>query len=149
MRKIFFFLASITILGSCSSDALDDYLGDMSATIDGTKWSTITRVTVQKEDNFIITGTSSSGEVLIITILGTDEGSYDVPLKCDAAYKESASVDLEDAAVATSGSVILSEVNTSDKKISGTFSFNILKDGNTMDISSGVFNDLSYTVSSN
>ncbi len=151
MKKsvIIFFL--MAVFASCSEDTMDDLLPEMSATIDGEEWETITRVTIQKEDNFIITGTSSSGETLVITTYGSTEGTYTLSttsssIECAALYKETASTSTEDAAVAISGSVTISEVNTSSNKITGTFEFSILNNGSIMSVTDGVFDGIKYTI---
>ncbi len=149
MKKALIIFFVLTVFASCSSDTVDDLLPEMSASIDGVEWETITRVTVQKDDTFIITGTSTSGETLVITTYGSAEGTYTLSItsiECAALYKETASTSTEDASVAVSGSVTLSEVNTSSKTITGTFEFSILNNGTTMSITDGIFDGIKYTV---
>jgi hypothetical protein len=129
----------------------------MTATINSSEWSSISRVTVKKGDNFIITGTSSSGETLVITIFGTDEGTYSlssdtassVAVQCEAVYKETTSTSNSDAYVAYSGQVDLNDISSDNKRITGEFEFSLQKGLDTSDrveITAGEFTNIKYTV---
>lgn len=152
MRKILFVFSVFLIFTTCSEDDIDEVLADMTASIDGEDWESVTRVTVLKDDSFIITATTLTGETLVITILGNTEDEYSITTSeygFTAVYKESASTSTDDAYAAYSGTVELTEVNTSSKTISGTFSFKMLKGvSTTIEVTDGEFNDLNYTISS-
>jgi hypothetical protein len=151
MKKVIFLFVAVMVLFSCSKD--DDgneVFPSMSALVDNEEWSAVTRITVLEDGKFIITGTSLLGKILSVTIFGTTEGKYELSLTsatAGAVYKESASMTTEDAYVSATGEVDLTEVNTSKQKISGTFSFIVIRNlTNTINITEGEFKDLSYTV---
>jgi len=151
MKKVIFLLVAVLFFFSCSKD--DDgntIFPSMSALIDDEEWSAITRVTVLEDGKFVITGTSLAGKILTITIFGSTEGKYELNLTSatvGAVYKESVNITTEDAYVSATGEVDLTEVNTSKQKISGTFSFIVIRNlTNTINITEGEFTSLSYTV---
>ena len=153
MRKILFIAVLSVVLFSCSKDDDSILTMKMSATIDNAEWSTITRVTVLTDKGFVITGTSLNGKSISITILGSTEGTYELSLtsmQFEAVYKESVSTTTEDAYLATSGKVVLTNVNTSSKEISGTFNFILKKSltGSSVMVTEGTFTNLKYTESS-
>ena len=122
----------------------------MSALIDDEEWNTATPVSFLEEGKFIINGTSLNGKSLSITILGTDEGKYQLNLtsaKVAAVYKESINMTAEDAYVSVTGEVDLTTVNNSKKSISGTFSFIVVRNlTNTINITEGKFSNVIFTV---
>ena len=148
-------IAVAFIFSNCDKDEDNPIINNasMSAQVDGSEWSAITRVTVLKNNKFIITGTSVSGTVINVTILGITTGTYTLTLDSLTAqfsglYQPSATSPTEDNYIVKSGKVVISEINTSDKKISGTFEFaakNILS-GEEKSITNGVFNYLKYSV---
>ena len=151
MKKAIFLFVAVLIFISCSKDEDGNTVQpSMSALIDDEQWNAITRVTILEDGKFIITGTSLSGKTLTITIFGTTEGKYELNLTSattGAVYKESVSLTAEDAYISATGEVDLTEVNTSKKKISGTFSFIVIRNlTNTINITDGEFTSLSYTV---
>ena len=73
MRTIGIILTTMLLFSACNKDDVLDLLPEMSATIDGEKWTSVTRVTVEQEEKFVITGTSASGEVLIITVCSSGQ----------------------------------------------------------------------------
>jgi len=67
------------MLSSCSKDSDGNIIATkMSATIDGSGWSTISRVTVLTNGIFTITGTTALGESMVITIRGDETGTYEL-----------------------------------------------------------------------
>jgi hypothetical protein len=152
MNKIVFFTLFAVVLMGCNKESLQNLAPNMSATIDEDSWTSLTRASILTDDGISITASSTSGETLILTILGDSAGIYDLNLtsaKCGAVYKETLSQSTSDAWVSSSGQINLTEVNTSDKKISGTFHFQMKQDlsSTVIEISDGVFNNLKYTVS--
>lgn len=136
------------ILTGCSDE--EGPKKGMNANINGDEWKTISRVTVLENGKFVITGSSLSGETLVITIFGDSPGDYELSVtsaKCGAIYKKSVNTSTEDAYISTSGFVQLSEVDKTNNKISGSFSFSMRKDltGDVIEIDHGVFNNLLYT----
>ena len=150
MKKILGLLFVLVIVLSCSNDDEESGAPYMSAVIDGSDWKPITRVTVLDEDKFVITGVTLTGETLVITILGTAEGVYELNLtavQCGAVYKETAGTSTEDAYVSATGEVELTNVNSSKQEITGTFSFTVAKGVlNTKTITEGTFRNLAYTI---
>ncbi len=150
MRKILFIAVLFVVVSSCSKDDDSALPTKMSATIDNAEWSSITRVTVLTDKGFVITGTSLNGKSLSITILGSTEGTYELSLNSvqfGAVYKESVSSSTEDAYAAISGEVVVTNVDTSSKEISGTFSFVLKKSlaGESISVTEGTFTNLKYT----
>lgn len=154
MKKLGCLLIVFVLLNACTKDAVDELnnlLPLMSATIDGVEWTTSLRVTVEKDGQLIITGTSVTGESLIITIFGNTEGAYNLETlqtpEFSAVYKKTSEQSLTDASVSVSGIVNLLEVNTGTKTISGNFNFKMLeKNASTFEITNGEFSRLNYTV---
>jgi hypothetical protein len=151
MKSVRYSLLLSIIMFACSKDNNNLNLPVMSAAIDGTAWETITRATVQQDGKFVITGTSVTGKILIITIFGTQEGTYVLgtgSAQCAAVYKESATTSTEDAFASISGKVILTSANTTKHKISGTFQFSLIRQitATPMVVADGKFENLLYTI---
>lgn len=161
MKKIILlsaFMLSLTFMG-CeeAKDALP--IGKMEATIDGSAWEAITRVAILESGFFTITGTSTNGDIISIIIRGNTEGTYEldvstsgVDAKVAGFYKPAATNDDSESYIISSATVVLSDVNTSDKKISGTFAFEatraeITADTTNVAVTNGIFEDVKYTES--
>jgi hypothetical protein len=152
MKKIILFISVLITIISCSKDDDLSLKASMSATIDSTEWKTVTRVTVLNDEKFIITGTDLTGKSLSITIFGNTEGTYQIStgsIQFAGVYKESLSTSADDAYLATSGEVELTDVNTSSKEISGTFNMVLRKSltDDTIVITEGTFKNLKYNES--
>jgi len=122
----------LSILFSRCEKAQDLISAKMEAKIDGVEWKSITRATNLVNNYFLIVGTSSAGEIIEITILGNSEGTYNLDLsnfEFSAIYKPNISSTTENY-VASSGTIELSELDTDNKKISGTFQFDAYKNLN-------------------
>jgi hypothetical protein len=123
----------------------------MKCTINGTPWSAITRVTTKQGNTFLINGTGSLGnDVLNITVLGTTPGTYTLSTysppqtQFSATYTNSTS-STDSLYTAYEGTVTLSSVDTTAKKISGTYTFkakNLLLLNKS--ITGGTFTNLVY-----
>ncbi len=137
-----------TFFTSCDKDSLN--LASMSATVNDTDWKASVRLTVLDSANFLITGTSLSGDVIALTVFGSTEGTYTLSLDSISADFEGVytnGVSLNDVYTATNGEVVLSKVNTTDEKISGTFSFSAMNpEGTTIEVKDGTFENLKYTL---
>lgn len=146
-NTILFFVMGLALL-SCSKD--NSLISNkMSAKIDGKEWGTILPVTVLTNNKFIITGTSISGAIINIDIDGDTKGTYAVSLSAVqfvATYKASITATAEDIYACTSGTVELTKVDKTAKKISGTFQFTLKKDltQETISVTNGTFTDISY-----
>lgn len=140
-------MIGMVIAGSCSKDSV--VATKMGASIDGKNWASFTRLTVLTGTTFVITGTSVTGEVVIITIYGDALKTYELKtgsMECNASYKATPTASSEDIFIATSGSVTLTKVDKTSRKISGKFQFAVSKlNLDSKIISNGVFNDLEYT----
>lgn len=146
-RLMVLLLITGSVLSSCSKDS--DSATKMGATIGGESWSPSLRVTNLTNDYFVITGTAANG-ILAITINGNAAGDYNLSLteqKCAATFKKSMTATGDDVYASATGKVTLTKVDTNNKKISGTFNFTLTNTSlKTISITSGTFNDLSYTV---
>jgi hypothetical protein len=127
------------------------------ATISGLKWEAIDtsiRVTFQNGGIFI-TGTSSDKKTLSITLNDTILGTYtlDSSTTSLASYADlnsnnanPFSTNQSPDTVQAGGKVMLTQVDTLNRTISGTFYFNLFRsmDGQTKVVTAGLFNKLSY-----
>ncbi len=138
---------------SCSKDSDGNpVVTKMSATIKDKSWSTATRVTVLTPTGFTITGTSLTGESLVITTYGAAVGTYDLDAnlgslsgECLCVYTPSI-MQQSNYYTSTDGTVKLTEVDTTNKTISGSFSFTVYNVTlGTIAIKNGTFSKLSYT----
>ena len=156
MKKItlFILISGLLFTFSCKKDSKITDIVNVSASmkckINGTSWTAITRVTTKQGNTFLINGTGSIGsEVLNITVLGTTTGTYTLdPLSSltqfSANLTNSSGV-TDSLYTAYEGTVTLSSVDTTSKKISGSFSFkakNMLL--NNKQITDGTFTSLTY-----
>jgi hypothetical protein len=149
MKKGIYLIMITAICGmfiGCSKDDNGGLKASMSAQINSTDWNTASRVTLKYNDRFVITGSALDGETLEITIYGSTEGTYQGLLQCGAIYKATLGTSLSDAYVAVSGTVELTNVNTSSQEISGTFSFTLTRLTSTITVTNGSFSNLKYTV---
>lgn len=144
-------LILVLLISACQKDSNP---ASMKATIDGTSWSSVTRVTkhIASTKMFTIVGTSASGDVIDITIRGDEVGNYSSSTSIDSAsaqvggiYKPDASAATTDFFVSTSGSVSITEIDESEQTISGTFSFTMSKLTETKSITNGEFKNLKYS----
>ncbi len=130
-------LFSFFIISGCTEEVKDQLLPEkMSATINDTSWRADLRKTTRESDRFIINGTSVDGQILNITIHGTTEKKYDLntntldttsSVDFNAFFKRSAKISNDDIFYASKGTVELTEVNTNEETISGTFAFTMYK----------------------
>ena len=162
--KKYYIIISIIMFGiiatSCTKENAEEIAplitqASMSANIDDTTWTTITRVTKHYTGlhTFVITGTSTSGRVLAITVKGETTGTYtsstdinDPSAQVGAVWKPSSSVNY----VSKSGTVTFSEINSSDSKLTGTYSFEMVNTNDITDvinIESGKFDNIKFSVS--
>lgn len=162
MKKTLILLVLLSInLAFFSCEEAKDVLpiGKMEATIDGNPWEAITRVAILESGYFSLTGTSTSGDIISIIIKGNTEGTYSfdvsvsgVEAEVTGFFKPAAAEDDSENYIIKKATVVLSDVNTGDKKISGTFELEVAKmEGTTaletLEITEGIFEDVKYTES--
>ncbi len=161
MKKQIILLAIATIsiaFFSCTKDEVQDAAASvttasMSATVNDTTWTTITRVTKKfhTPESFVITGTSTDQKVMVITIRGIEKGIYTTSLQLEdpsaqvgGAWRANSTNYFSNA-----GTVELTKLDTTNKKISGTFSFDLISQTDLVGfkVKNGKFDNLSYTES--
>lgn len=166
MKSISLIFSSIllitVIFSACKKDETVENTilsqASMSAKVNDTSWTAITRVTrhFAANNKFVISGTSSDGQVIVITILADAVGTYTSSTSIDslsaqvgAVWQPDASSPTTDNYVSQSGTVTLSTVDTQNRKVSGTFSFDLINVSNnqTKTITEGKFSELSYSES--
>ncbi len=165
-KFILFFtvLSVIAIISSCKKDdnTIQDTLlstASMTAKVNDTVWSAATRITKHfaSSNKFVISGTSTDGQVIVITVMGDATGTYTSSTAIDSLSAQVGAVWQPDASspttnnyVSQSGTVTLSTVDTQNKKVSGTFSFDLVNTNlsTQKSITEGKFTDLSYSESS-
>jgi hypothetical protein len=143
-------LGMLIVVG-CKKDSSSPSV-KMSAKIDNVAWNSTLRVTVKNDKGFVITGTQVSpsfvSSSLVIQIFGYSTGTYNVlALSNNCAADYSPNTSISNSFLSVSGTVNLTEVNTSNKTISGTFSFICTNLSQTFTITDGSFNGLIYTES--
>ncbi len=153
-------IIGILFISSCKKDNTEP-TATMSAKVDGVAWTTITRVTKHyaNTNSFVITGTSVTGEVLIITVKSDQEGTYTSSTSIDSVSAQVGCVWQPDATSPTTdnylskkGTVNITEINAEDLRISGTFNFDLIKTDSlgvetVKTITEGEFSNLSYSES--
>ena len=150
----------ILILGSCSKDSTS-FLPESKtkATIDGASWNSTTQVAYKNITGFIITATqisttSLTTSTLVFTLVGSGTGDYDVLSTSTKHFVAIYTPNISEPTAtftSTKGTVSLTEIDTANKTISGTFNFTcaslalvpVLKT-----VSSGTFTKISYQESS-
>ena len=155
---ILFIVSIIAISCEKDDDIVDAVLGpaSMSANVNDTAWTAITRVTKHYENtsSYLITGTSLSGELIVITIKGDAVGTYTSSTSIDSLSAKVGCVWQPDATSPTdnnffskSGTVEITDINTTELVISGTFSFELMNLSGTKSITGGTFSNLGYSES--
>ena len=163
MKKTGLFLSIIALIVfsiSCTKETVDEVAplittASMTATVNDTAWTSVTRVTKNYTNlnTFVITGTSTDGKVIAVTVKGNEVGTYTSSTSIDSAsaqvgaiWKPSSSLNY----VSKNGNVKITDINTTDLRISGTFSFEVVNSSDLNDsfeITSGKFENVKYSVS--
>jgi len=160
MKKYLFILSVLAIaitIFSCKKEDAEEIAplittASMTATVNDTAWSSITRITKHYTSSnlFVISGTDTDGKAIVITIKGDTKGTYSSSTSIDSLSAQVGCVwkPNSNEYVSNKGTVELTEVNTTENKISGTFNFDVvnttdLSDGFT--VASGKFTNLKYT----
>jgi len=159
MKHILVCVLIALLFVQCNKDDQDspanllNLTASMSAKIDGTSWNAVTRVTRLQSNNFIITGTGAlnGNDVIAITVLGSTAGTYNLdPMTTQVQFTANytpVAGSTDSIYQAYQGSVVISSVDLTEKKVSGTFTFKArLQDMVTeVNITEGKFENLSYT----
>lgn len=155
MKKICFVLALVGMMAaSCTKDGdgtptIINPNAKMTCKIDGAQWTALTRVTTNTAGGFSINGSALQSDALDITIVGETTGTYTLgtmQFNFTASYSPVAS-NTDSLYTAINGTVVLSEVDQTNRRISGTFFFNAINVSNNAlnkSITDGVFTSLSY-----
>jgi hypothetical protein len=118
----------------------------MNATIDGKQWSAPMPIGVLSNGVLVVTGSSLTGELIALTIYGDVAKSYTQSLLPLASYKASLTTTTADAFVSTSGTIVLTKIDATNKLVSGTFNFTLVDNTLAVKQIQGTFNDVSYMV---
>ncbi len=166
MKKISILLIILSVLiVSCKKEDVKETVNNaaplvttasMSAKVNDTLWTSVTRVTNHYDTTgfFLITGTSTEGQVIAITIKGETEGTYTSSTAIDSlsaqvgcVWQPDASSPTEDNFISKSGEVVVTSLDTVEKRISGTFKFDMINTNlsATKTIREGKFSNLKYS----
>jgi len=153
MKKIFLTVAVICVVflaSSCKKDSNGNSANSMSASIGGTQWSALIPAGVLSNGVLVITGTSLTGQSIIVTVYGQTAGTYNLSVippkaECLGTYKATLTATSEDTYVSTTGSVILTKVDLTNKLVSGTFEFTAANSTLVVkQITAGTFTDVTF-----
>jgi hypothetical protein len=121
----------------------------MAVNIDNVNWSTSVCTGMVKGSGYTITGTNSNGELMTITILGTDLKTYNLDISksqvaFSAIYKAGSNIlDTNFWYIAKKGTLSLD--SKSSNKLSGTFNFELDRvSTETQIVTNGSFTKLNY-----
>ncbi len=150
-------LVIVITIFSCKKDDAEEistYVSSASitATVNDTAWSAFTRVTKHYPSTnlFVIAGTDTDGKILSLTIKADSAGIYTSSTSIDSLSAKVGAVWKPKSGqyISNKGTVEITEVNTAEKKISGTFNFTIINTSDLTDdisIRSGKFTNIGYT----
>jgi hypothetical protein len=157
MKNLIVILFAVLALASCKKDSIDDIYNptaSMKAKIGTAQWEAVTRLVTLQSNKFIITGTGTvaGNNVIAITVLGETTGTYNLnapqsQLQFSANYTPKAGMSADSIYQAYEGVVTISEIDATNKKISGTFSFKmrmVTDINNEVNVTEGTFTSLSY-----
>ncbi len=141
--------------GSCNKDSNGNTIYKMSASIDGKQWSTLTALGELSSGVLVITGVSSTGESIAVTVYGETKGSYTISVlppmaQCLGTYKATISQTSVDTYVSTTGKVLITKLDKTNKLASGTFEFTLINTVNMAlpqkQITVGAFTDVTFII---
>ncbi|MCX6272711.1 MAG: DUF6252 family protein [Bacteroidetes bacterium] len=135
----------------CKKDSnTNNETASMMCKIDGVAWTSSTRLTTMQAGSFLINATNSHGfETLNIIVSGITKGTYTIDplsaqIQASASYSNSMLFP-DSIYTAFSGTVTLTSVDLSNKKISGSFSFDAKNlSMKVKKITEGVFTGIQY-----
>ena len=135
-------------------DAVEEYTGaSMKATVNDTAWTAITRVTkfFTTTNSFVITGTSTDGKIMIVTIRGEEVGTYTTSVELENPSAQVGAVWRANSTnyFSNKGTVEITKLDKTKKEISGTFSFDLISSSDPVgfSVTSGTFSNLEYSES--
>jgi len=162
MNFAILFVAFLLVMISCRKE---DDQPLMTATVNGSSWTALVRnVTFsQNQQVFVVSGfptvSQTASQSIIITIRGASAGTYKLSAytdemsgDCMIVYKTSDDASSGSASYynSYSATVVISSVDTENKKISGTFLADMYPNGDPtqtkITITDGKFENLSYSV---
>lgn len=152
------------LITACSKDEVKDtieekIIGTMTATIDGTEWKADAPYGSISESRIVITGVGLIGEnkkAIILTINGTSLGDFTIsynPLDTAANVGNGATYNADYNNISNENTYLayrgeISITNITDKKVSGSFSFDCKKasvsDTLGIVVTSGTFSNINY-----
>lgn len=148
-------MGMVLTMSSCSKDSDGNSVipTNMSATVGGASWTAILPQAVLTTTGFQIGGTSFDGKAIALTTVGATTKTYSLVIdltsgsaECGCAYTPSI-LSPTNIYSGTEGTIKITEIDTTNKTITGTFSFTTLNiiTKDQIKIASGKFTKLSYT----
>ena len=144
-------LVGVVFSISCKKDSkitdLVNFSASMKCKVDGTQWSSLTRVTTLGNPT-TVNGTNGNS-VLNVTILGNTTGTYTLntnagTFQFSATYTNDSGT-TDSLYTAYNGTATISSIDATNKRISGTFSFQAKNTAmNQKTVTEGTFKDLEY-----
>lgn len=160
MKKQFLIITALIVVISIFSCKKEDAAeiaplltsASMSATIEGSTWTSLTRVTKHYPSTklFVLSSSDVDQKAMVITIRGDEKGIYNLSLDSLNARVGIIWKPDTNEYISKTGTVEIKEINTSEKRISGTFNFEVVNKDNYSDeqtISNGVFTNVKYSES--
>ncbi len=154
MRKIlliFVLITSFTTLNSCKKDSNGNVvIPSMSAKINLADWSSLVRTATITGNTLSVNGSSLGGEIIQLTVTPDNNATLatnvSYTISVTSFYKKSINASLEDAYFALSGTVKLTQLDLTNKLISGTFNFSASSTNfGLAAITNGEFTNISFT----
>ncbi len=147
-------IVTVLFVFGCKKDSkITDIINpgaSMKCKVNGTSWSAVSRVTTLQSNKFIVNGTGSLGsDVLNVTFFGATTGTYNLnttqgQVQFSATYTNDTG-NTDSLYTAYEGTATLTKVDTTNKKVSGTFTFKAKNmQMNNKNITEGTFTDLVY-----
>lgn len=153
MYKLIISLLIIVSLVACNKEEIAEYSSDksMTAKLDGNLWRATTPTGELASGFYVISGESKIGHTIKIYLSSVVEGEYLLSPNSNS-YAEYIPADENDGLYITSGGegtngkVVITELNTSTNRATGTFYFKANKIGTnqTKTISGGEFTTIEY-----
>lgn len=154
-QKLYFLSAFLLLIAlvmpSCNNDDEDSMepeseAGTMTADIDDVAWVAETVVAQQQSGIMNVTGTTSTGETLTLTMQGTTATTYDLsgvsPDHVVAYVPETGAIALtSNGSTTNEGEIIVTEINMDEMWMSGTFTCKVTAalSGDSRQVTNGQF----------
>ena len=154
-RSIKLYLASALVffaITACQDDdggIIETLVGSMEAKVDGADFEANAPAAVISNGNIVITGIkTSNNERIVLTAFGTTAGNYDFsPLNLNGGAVYTIEVDTTTTNyIPLQGNFNISSINSSNNRMSGTFSFTAFSGlTDSVVITDGEFDNINYT----